>query len=104
MAMVETYAPRIPSVAPVRSYGAMPAYDTPAMAELRDWGDGVAALTQPDRIHWIDGPRAGNNMILRHLVAAGKLSNHTPECRPRSYLARSHPHAGARAAARPPRP
>src|SRR5690606_18088976 len=90
MAMVETYAPRIPSAAPVRSFGAMPAYDTPAMAELREWVDGIAARTQPDRIHWIDGSRAENNMILGQLVDEGKLIKLNPEWRPGSYwLART---------------
>lgn len=100
MAMVETYAPRIPSVAPVRNFGAMPAYDTPAMAELREWVDGIAALTQPDRIHWIDGSRAENNMILGQLVDEGKLIKLNPEWRPGSYLARSHPSDVARTEAR----
>jgi phosphoenolpyruvate carboxykinase (GTP) len=100
MAMVQTYAPTTSSVAPVRSYGAVPAYDTPAMAELRAWVDEIAELTQPARIHWIDGSRAENDMIMHELVDEGKIIKLNPEWRPGSYLARSHPSDVARTEAR----
>ncbi|MGB4136864.1 MAG: phosphoenolpyruvate carboxykinase (GTP) [Microbacterium sp.] len=70
------------------------------MAELREWVDGVAALTQPDRVHWIDGSRAENDQILRRLVDEGKIIKLNPEWRPGSYLARSHPSDVARTEAR----
>jgi phosphoenolpyruvate carboxykinase (GTP) len=100
MAMVQTYAPTTYSVAPVRSYGAVPAYDSPAMAELRAWVDEIAELTQPARIHWIDGSRAENDMIMHELVDEGKIIKLNPEWRPGSYLARSHPSDVARTEAR----
>ena len=96
MAIAEVFTPRAASVAPVRTFGAAPTYDTPAMAELAAWVDEIAALTQPDSIHWVDGSRAENDWLLRGLVNEGKLIKLNPEWRPGSYLARSHPSDVAR--------
>ncbi|WP_341935110.1 phosphoenolpyruvate carboxykinase (GTP) [Microbacterium sp. LWO14-1.2] len=96
MAIAEVFTPRAASVAPVRTFGAAPTYDTPAMAELAAWVDEIAALTQPDSIHWVDGSRAENDWLLRGLVSEGKLIKLNPEWRPGSYLARSHPSDVAR--------
>ncbi|WP_375081098.1 phosphoenolpyruvate carboxykinase (GTP) [Microbacterium sp. CR_7] len=96
MAIAEVFTPRAASVAPVRTFGTAPTYDTPAMKELSAWVDEIAALTQPDSIHWVDGSRAENDWLLRGLVSEGKLIKLNPEWRPGSYLARSHPSDVAR--------
>ncbi|MFT4051981.1 MAG: phosphoenolpyruvate carboxykinase (GTP), partial [Microbacterium sp.] len=87
------------SITATRAFGARPA-DAPGLAELRAWVDQIAALTRPDRIHWVDGSRAENAALLRQQVEEGKLIKLNPEWRPGSYLARSHPSDVARTEAR----
>ena len=96
MAFAEVFTPRTSPVAPTRTFGAAPTYDTPAMAELAAWVEEIRALTQPDSVHWVDGSRAENDWLLHGLVDEGKLITLNPEWRPGSYLARSHPSDVAR--------
>src|SRR6186997_2199810 len=42
-----------------------------ALARLSDWVGEVAGLTQPDRIHWVNGSDAEYRQITDGLVAAG---------------------------------
>ncbi len=100
MAMAEVLTPRTSPVAPTRTFGTAPSYETPAMAELAAWVEEIRALTQPDAVHWVDGSRAENDWLLRGLVDEGKLIKLNPEWRPGSYLARSHPSDVARTEAR----
>ncbi|GAB6856895.1 phosphoenolpyruvate carboxykinase (GTP) [Microbacterium xylanilyticum] len=100
MAIAETSTPRTSPLAPVREYGAAPEYDTPAFAALTAWVEEIRALTQPDRVHWVDGSVAENDALLHELVDEGKLIKLNPEWRPGSYLARSHPSDVARTEAR----
>ena len=96
MAIAEVFTPRTSAVAPARTFGTAPSYDTPAMAELAAWVEEIRTLTQPAEVHWVDGSRAENDWLLRGLVDEGKLIKLNPEWRPGSYLARSHPSDVAR--------
>ena len=63
---------------------------------LADWVREVAALTQPDRIHWCDGSQAEYDTLVSDMLRSGTLLELDPETRPRSYLHRSHPSDVAR--------
>ena len=51
----------------------------------------VAELTQPDRIHWVDGSEEENTRLTDELVAAGTLTRLNQEIFPNSFAAFSDP-------------
>src|SRR6516162_10544004 len=60
-------------------------------ARLQGWVDEVAALTQPDEIHWCDGSDEEYYQLAQTLIAAGTFDRLSDAKRPGSYLALSDP-------------
>ena len=60
-------------------------------ARVRAWVAEIAALTEPDRIHWCDGSEAENEALLEQMVQSGTLRRLNPAKRPGSFLALSDP-------------
>src|ERR1700710_1357231 len=60
-------------------------------AKLLAWVDEIAALTQPDAIHWCDGSAEEYDSLAQTLIAAGTFEKLSDAKRPNSYLALSDP-------------
>ncbi len=58
---------------------------------LQAWVDEVAALTQPDEIHWCDGSAEEYDQLARALIDSGTFERLSDAKRPNSYLALSDP-------------
>src|SRR5882672_2528482 len=60
------------------------------------WVEKMAELTQPDRIHWIDGSQAEYDFLCDQLVKAGTFTKLNQKKWPGCFLARSDPNDVAR--------
>jgi len=64
--------------------------------KLISWVNEMAALCQPDAVHWCDGSETENRALCNLLVKAGTFIKLDEKKRPGCYLARSHPSDVAR--------
>jgi len=60
-------------------------------AGLQAWVDEIAALTQPDDIHWCDGSDEEYDQLAQTLIEAGTFERLSDTKRPNSYRALSDP-------------
>jgi len=65
-------------------------------AGLQAWVDEVAALTEPDRVHWCDGSEEESARLSAELVAAGTFVALDQDKKPNSFWARTDPSDVAR--------
>jgi phosphoenolpyruvate carboxykinase (GTP) len=63
---------------------------------LRQWVEGTAALTKPDRIQWCDGSDAEYDALIHLMLGRGDLIALNAETYPNCYLHRSDPSDVAR--------
>src|SRR3977135_3269293 len=60
-------------------------------SRLQAWVEEVAALPQPDAVHWCDGSDEEYDRLAQALVEAGTFERLSDARRPNSYLALSDP-------------
>ena len=58
---------------------------------LQAWVEEIAALAQPDDIHWCDGSAEEYDLLAQILIDAGTFERLSESKRPGSYLALSDP-------------
>jgi len=66
-------------------------YEVPKNDQLLKWVEEVAALCEPERIHWCDGSQEEYDELCSLLVKSGTFRKLDQKKRPNSYLAWSDP-------------
>lgn len=64
--------------------------------EVKKWVDDMAALLQPDQVHWCDGSEEENDRLLKACAQSGAAVELNQDKRPGCYLFRSDPSDVAR--------
>jgi phosphoenolpyruvate carboxykinase (GTP) len=78
------------------AYGVLKGEALTIHTRLLAWVEEVAALTQPDDVHWCDGSAEEYDRLAQRLVGAGTFQRLSDAKRPSSYLALSDPDDVAR--------
>ena len=74
--------------------------ETTRNAKLVAWVEKMAALCEPDAVHWCDGTKEEYDALCQQLVDKGTFIKLNEKKRPNCYLARSNPKDVARVEAR----
>ena len=64
--------------------------------ELAAWIDAVAAVTNPDEIHLVDGSDTEHDKLIESMLADGTLEKLNEQTHPNCFLHRSDPNDVAR--------
>ena len=60
-------------------------------AELAAWVQSVKELTQPERIHWVDGSEEERDRLVELMLGTGDLIRLNEKSHPNCFLHRSNP-------------